>query len=665
VVNDGLHPMSYDGRAAFLEEAQDLLTELERTLLELETCPGDGELVQRVFRALHTIKGSGAMFGYEDVSRFTHELESAFDRVRDGRLDASPELIRIGLLARDQIQAMLDESAGRGQAESAIRNAILEQLTHLVGARPDKRVPTPAAEIQTPHRDELSPESRSWRIRFRPAEEILLKGTSPVLLFRELRGLGQVVVKADSSGIPELSLMNPENCYLAWELELKTGAAIEAVRDVFLFVEDDCELSIDALGKPQAQPDILASKEPWAPASVDKRRDPHSPGGDAVSIRVATTKVDQLINYVGELVVVQAHLSRLASMSELPELRLVSEEVERLVAGLRDNAMSMRMFPLKGTFERFRRLVHDLAASLEKEVDLVTEGGETELDKTVIDQLNDPLLHLIRNSMDHGLEKPDARLAAGKRRAGTLRLRAGYSGATVLITIGDDGRGLDAEAIRRQAAAKGLIPAETPLSHSEMHSLIFMAGFSTAQQVTNVSGRGVGLDVVKRNIETLRGSIDIESRPGEGTTVTLRLPLTLAIIDGLLVRAGNAHFVAPLCNVLECVELAADQARRSSSKQWFDLRGVLTPYIRLRDFFCIHAEPPESEQVLIVEAPGGRYGIAVDQVLGDHQTVIKNLGRIYRHVEAISGATILGDGTVALILDPQRLVQAAIQDRSR
>jgi len=655
--------MSYDGRAAFLEEAQDLLAELETTLLELEKQPSECGFIQRAFRALHTIKGSGAMFGYEDVSRFTHELESAFDRVRDGRLDASPELVRIGLLARDQIQAMLDESAGRGQADSAIQEAILEQLSALVGAPAGQNKATVAAGNRTQKPDAICSESRIWRIRFRPAEEILLKGTNPLLLFRELRTLGNLVVRADFSGIPELPRIHPENCYVAWELELKTNAAGEAIRDVFLFVEDDCELSIEALGK--SQPDILASTEPWTQGSIDKRRDPHSPGGDAVSIRVATNKVDQLINYVGELVVVQAHLNQLASVSELPELQVVSEEVERLVAGLRDNAMSMRMFPLKGTFARFRRLVHDLAASLEKEVEFVTEGGETELDKTVIDQLNDPLLHLIRNSMDHGLERPDARLTAGKPRQGTLRLRAGYSGATVLISIADDGRGLDVEAIRRRATEKGLIPAEAQLSHAEMHSLIFMAGFSTAQQVTSVSGRGVGLDVVKRNIETLRGTIDIASQPGAGTTVTLRLPLTLAIIDGLLVRAGHAHFVAPLSNVLECVELSAQPARRSSGKQLLDLRGVLTPYIRLRDFFGIPAEPTQLEQVLIVEAPGGRFGIAVDQVLGDHQTVIKNLGRVYRHVEVISGATILGDGTVALILDPQRLAQAAIQDRDR
>jgi len=653
--------MSYNGAAAFREEAQDLLTDLEATLLELEKHPADGELIQRAFRALHTIKGSGAMFGFDEVSRFAHELETAFDQVREGQLRPSPELIGVTLLARDQIKTMLEESEGPSPADAARRAELLKKLGSLLGQQDASGAGPSASSAAAITGSADRSGLQRWRIHFKPAPEILLKGTNPLLLFRELRAMGELEVTADSSGVPEFSRMNPEHCYLAWELALETNAGLEAIRDVFLFVEDDCELRIEPR---DAIPNILASHEPWTQGSIDKRRDPHSPGGDAVSIRVATGKVDRLINFVGELVVVQARLSRLASGSEATELHVVAEEVERLVSGLRDNAMSMRMFPLKSTFERFRRLVHDLSASLGKEVNFITEGAETELDKTVIDQLNDPLLHLIRNSMDHGLEKPEARLAAQKSRAGTLCLRAGYSGATVLISVSDDGRGLDADAIRVKAAEKGLIAADAPISRAEAHSLILTAGFSTAREVTSVSGRGVGLDVVKRNIEALRGMIEIDSLPGAGTTVTLRLPLTLAIIDGLLVRVGRAHFVTPLSNVLECVELSAEQVRQAHGKHLVNLRGVLTPYIQLREFFAIGGARPSVEQVLIVESAEGRCGLAVDEVLGDHQTVIKNLGRVYRHVEVISGATILGDGTVALILDPQRLVQSAIQSRT-
>ena len=326
--------------------------------------------------------------------------------------------------------------------------------------------------------------------------------------------------------------------------------------------------------------------------------------------------------------------------------------------------MSIRMLPLRPTFERFRRLVHDLGAELGKAVELTIEGADTELDKTVIDQLNDPLVHLIRNSMDHGIELPEARVAAGKRPVGTIRISARHSGASVLIQISDDGRGLNVEAVRARAIERGMIDSATVLSEPEIFALILSPGFSTAREVTEISGRGVGMDVVRRGIEGLRGSIDIASKPGEGVVVTLRLPLTLAIIDGLLVRVGCAHFVLPLANSLECVELTRQDIKDAHGKHIASVRGELIPYIRLSEYFQMEIEPPEREQIMVVETDHGHYGFVVDQVLGDHQTVIKNLGRLYRNVQVVSGATILGNGTVALILDPHRLVQNAIQTLS-
>ena len=375
-------------------------------------------------------------------------------------------------------------------------------------------------------------------------------------------------------------------------------------------------------------------------------------------------KLDQFVNLVGELVTVQARLAEAAAGRDDPEVSAVSEEIERLTAALREGSMSIRMLPLRGTFERFRRLVYDLARELGKEVELSIEGAETELDKTVIDQLNDPLMHLIRNSMDHGIESPEERRARGKGSPATIRLSARHAGASVLIEVADDGRGIDAEAVRARAIERALIAADAPLSEAEVLSLIQAPGFSTARQVTDVSGRGVGMDVVRRSTEALRGRLEVASRPGEGTCVTLRLPLTMAIIDGLLVRIEGCHYVLPLATTLECIELTRHDLEQANGKHVANVRGELIPYIRLREYFHIDTERPEREQIMVTETAAGRVGFVVDQVLGDHQTVIKNLNRFCRHSQAISGATILGNGRVALILDPHRLAQEAIDTLS-
>jgi two-component system chemotaxis sensor kinase CheA len=657
-------------KQAFQEEARELLVELEAALLELDQKRDDAEVVGRAFRALHTIKGSGAMFGFDDIAGFAHNLETAFDRLRNGQLAATADLINLSLAAGDQIRTMLDEAAGRGAADQNRSAAILAELRQLTGAGgpqpdgesirghagcplPDQPVPTPAG---------VPPEARDWRIRFRPGPNVLLNGTNPLLLLRELRELGPLRIGLDMAAIPSLGEINPEHCYLAWDLVLTTAAAPEAIRDIFIFVEDDCELTVE--------PALDRDAETSAPGSVAAGESvPARRGvaglGTSSNLRVSAEKLDQLVNLVGELVTVEARLSEVAGRREDDDIREISEAVGRLTAALRENSMTIRMLPLKTTFERFRRLVHDLGADLHKQVELTTEGAETELDKTVIDHLNDPLVHLIRNSMDHGIETPEARRAAGKRPTGTIHLSAQHSGANVLIRVGDDGRGLDVEAVRVRAIERGLIDSAARLSESEVFSLILAPGFSTAREVTDVSGRGVGLDVVRRGMEKLRGSIDIASKPGEGLTVTLRLPLTLAIIDGLLVRVGDAHFVVPLANSLECVELTRQDIRDAHGKHIASVRGEIIPYIRLSEYFRMETARPEREQIMVVETEHGHYGFVVDEVLGDHQTVIKNLGRLYRNVQVVSGATILGNGTVALILDPHRLVENAVQSMSQ
>jgi two-component system, chemotaxis family, sensor kinase CheA len=375
---------------------------------------------------------------------------------------------------------------------------------------------------------------------------------------------------------------------------------------------------------------------------------------------VSAEKLDELVNLVGELVTVQARLSAVSTRRDDPDILAISEEIDRLTTELRENSMSIRMLPIRNTFERFRRLVHDLGIDLHKEVDLALEGADTELDKTVIDQLNDPLVHLVRNSMDHGIETPDERRAAGKPPTATIRLSALHPGAQVLIRVSDDGRGLDVEAVRRRAIEQGLIEASAQLTESELFSLILAPGFSTAREVTDVSGRGVGMDVVRRSVEALRGTIEIQSKPGAGLSVTLRLPLTLAIIDGLLVRVGQAHFILPLANSRECVELTRQDIQNAHGNHLATVRGETIPYIRLSEYFEMPTPPPEREQIMVVETDDGHYGLVVDEVLGNHQTVIKNLGRLYHDVQMVSGATILGNGTVALIIDSHRLVQNAV-----
>ena len=647
-------------RQAFQEEARELLVELESALLELDQKRDDREIVGRAFRALHTIKGSGAMFGFDGIAGFTHNLETAFDRLRNGQLAATTDLINLSLAAGDQIKAMLEEAAGRGtvdQDRSAGILAELRQLTALADTPPDSAPCSPPAGDGT-----LSGPAQAWRVRFRPGPNVLSNGTNPLLLLRDLRKLGQLRIDLDTAAIPPLGQIEVERCYLAWDMILTTAAASEAIRDIFIFVEDDCELTIERAWDQAAEtgaPAIEAARQ----SSPDGRGAAGS--GAAQSIRVSADKLDQLINLVGELVTVQARLSEVAGSREDSDILEISETVDRLTAALRENSMSIRMLPLKSTFERFRRLVHDLGIELHKEVELSIEGADTELDKTVIDQLNDPLVHLIRNSMDHGIETAEARRASGKRPTANIRLSAQHSGANVLIQVSDDGRGLDVEAVRARAIEQGLIDASARLSESEIFSLIMAPGFSTAREVTALSGRGVGMDVVRRSIDGLRGTIDVNSQPGAGLTVTLRLPLTLAIIDGLLVRVGHAHFVLPLANSLECVELTRQDILDSHGKHLADVRGELIPYIRLSEYFQMETVRPEREQIMVVETEHGHYGFVVDQVLGDHQTVIKNLGKLYRNVQVVSGATILGNGTVALILDPHRLVQNAVQSASQ
>lgn len=684
--------------ATYREEANELLSELETSLLELEETPDDTDLIGRVFRAMHTIKGSGAMFGFDEIAGFTHEVETVFDLVRNGKMAVSKELLNLTLRARDHIKTLLDASVSGDDIDRSEGEAVIAGLKRLVPSAEPVEV-LKAAQEAAPS-DLSAGDSKTWRIRFKPIPEILLTGTNPLGLINELRELGTCHVVAHTDLIPHLSDMNPEHCYLYWDIILTTARGLDAIKDVFIFCEDDCDLKIDLvddgasdsdqdykkLGDILVERGDLSTVEMNKILSLQKRfgelavavgavthdkvqsalveqqqvkavRQERSSQEAAISIRVPAEKLDQLVNLVGELVTVQAHLSQTAALQNNADFAAIAEEVERLTEELRDTALNIRMLPIGTTFSKFKRLVRDLSQELGKEIEMETEGAETELDKTVIERLNDPLVHLIRNSIDHGIEMPDVRLAAGKPAQGTVHLGAVHSGDSVLITIRDDGAGLDKERIREKAIERGLISATADLTDKEIYNMIFAPGFSTASKVTSVSGRGVGMDVVKKGIEALRGSIDITSVRGVGSTITLRIPLTLAIIESLLVRIDENYFVLPLSHVEECVELTREDIRNAHGRNLANVRGAIVPYIPLREQFDISSNRPDIEQIVITSINGTKVGFVVDNVIGEHQTVIKTLGRMYRDVKGVSGATILGDGTVALILDMGVLLQ--------
>jgi two-component system chemotaxis sensor kinase CheA len=681
--------------ATFREEAAELVAEFEAALLELERRPDDAALVDRAFRAMHTIKGSGGMFGLAELAAFTHELESAFDAVRTGRLRASRELVSAALEAKDHIRALVE---GAGADAAPARAQLVTRLRrHLYGPEADTPAVAPGADASA---------RTTYRVRFRPHPGLFEDGTNPLGILAELRAMGGCEIVARVEGVPALEDLSPERCHLGWDLTLTTDAAPAAIRDVFIFVEDRSEVRIEELEARPDRPDrlgeLLVERGELSPDALARtlagkprigellvegglvapgavaaalqeqkaiRQNAHdraaaaapaTPESPTSSIRVAAEKLDRLVDLVGELVIAQARLSRIAAGREDPELLAVSEDIDRLSTDLRDGTLDVRMVPIGTTFNRFRRLVRDLSTDLGKEIDLVTEGAETELDKTVIERLGDPLVHLLRNSCDHGVEAPEARRAAGKPPRGTVRLSAFHAGASVIVELRDDGAGMDPEAILTRAIERGLVTPDARPPDRELFQLVFLAGFSTARAVTNLSGRGVGMDVVKRSIEALGGSVALESTRGIGTTVRIRLPLTLAIIEGLLVTAGEETYVLPLSAVEECVELTRADVERGRGARVAAVRGELVPYLRLRELFEVPGPRPDVEQIAIVRHEEGRCGVVVDGVVGQHQTVIKSLNRVCRDVKGVSGATILGDGTVALIVDVPGLVAGAL-----
>ncbi len=642
----------------FRTEAAELFEQIESGLLDLLHDLSNQGQIDAVFRGLHTLKGSGAMFGFEALAAFTHHCETAFDRVRKGEVPATSELIAAVLEAQDHMRRLVDNPA---TAFPETGDRLLAKLEAAVGTGAST-VQHTSQKVTIAKADE--PSVATWQIDFSLPANAMANGTNPLGLLDELAELGECTIAANTAGIPALDTIDPTNLYLSWSVTLTTDQPRSAIDDVFIFVMDDMEIDVKKISsEPAPSTEIVPPPAPVEeaakanPAAAQANADGKQ-NKSAENVRVPAERLDELMDRVGELVIAQSRLSQLANTSVDIQLRSVSEDVERLSGELRDTMMVLRMVPITQLFGRFRRLVHDLARETGKQIELVTEGESTEVDKAVIERLADPLVHLVRNSCDHGLETPDERIAAGKSPAGQVTLIARQTGGDVTITIRDDGRGIDRQRVRAKAESSGLVAAGATLTDQELLQMIFEPGFSTAAQVTNLSGRGVGMDVVKKTIEALRGTINVTSTPGAGSEITLAIPLTLAIIDGLLVRVGSGCYVIPLSAVEECLELSPENDVKSRGRSFISLRESLVPFIRLRELFHTGTKPDQFQKVVVISTGSERVGLVVDQIIGDHQTVIKAMSKLHHDVATFSGATILGDGSVALILDVGHLVAA-------
>ena len=726
---------------AFFEEATEHLTIVEDGLLQLEQHPEDLDLLNKIFRSAHSIKGTSGMFGFNAVAQFTHKMETLLDLLRNGQKVATPQIADLLLKSTDCLKTLVDaaktgspvddETVQRLTGELASASVLGSQQPAHVTARTATGSSSPSASLpRTPH------PSRCFHIAWAPPDWLFQRGLDPLQIFKELAELGTLTqVTVDTSKLPDLAAMDPEKCYLSWTMKLETVKDQQVVDAVFEFVREDSQLVINespvsssefqvssnrtlapqqpetrnlkpetpfpdgidgdpkplgeilvetgivsrdtldhALAQQKRVGEILIEQHAATPQQISqalqKQKDNAAPakkGIETASIRVDTDKIDKLINLVGELVITQSMLSDLSTRFEMSQLALLLERVAQLECNTREiqeRVMAIRMLPIGSAFSRFPRLVRDLSAKAGKKIQLVLSGEETELDKTVIESIGDPLTHLVRNSADHGLEPPEERLDNNKPELGTIRLNAFHEGGNICITVEDDGRGLNRDKILAKAIKQGLIAENEKLSDDQIWPLIFKPGFSTAEKVTDVSGRGVGMDVVKRNIEGLGGTVKIKTALGKGTMFTLKLPLTLAIIEGMTVRVGRETYIVPLLSILESIQPKAGAMKTVVGKgELINVRGTYLPMIRMYDVFSLqpeHTEPTKAI-LLILETEGERVAVMVDEILGQQQVVIKSMEQNFHKVAGIAGATILGDGTVGFILDVRGLIEMSRQ----
>ena len=737
----------------FYVEARDLIQEIEDNLLGLEGGGDATETIGALFRAAHTIKGTAGMFGMDRIVKFTHQIESVMDRVRNGHIKIDIDLSTTLLKSTDILSALFDQ-AEQHQNDPAFlakldadTQVIYDKLSSYLPATKKKNVDkkkvettseqsslTSTSEITAlptspPPGDVLEPEepeapeaetgiTDTWYLLLRFGDNTYRHGCDPLSIIQYLQNLGEILTcRVIDDRVPMLGQLDPTLCQLGFELALRSTCDEAKLNTAFEFVRDDCEVhmilpkrsvndfvaqlndlptdsrlgdllvacgavSLETMQKALAYQATLASDHssaviteitPLGTILIEQKK--VSPEvveavlekqgklrEEARFVRVPADKLDHLINLVGELVICGASASlRAVNLHDQPMIE-TTQQISGLVEEIRNGTLSLRMVQIGDTFSRYRRVVHDTASAIGKEIRLEIEGSETELDKSVVEKIGDPLMHLVRNSMDHGIEPPDVREALGKPRAGTLLLSARHDSGNIVIRVSDDGKGIDGDVLLAKAREKGLVGANQILSETDKLNLIFAAGFSTAEKITNLSGRGVGMDVVKQNIQALRGSVDVKSVVGMGTTIEIRLPLTLAIIDGFLVKVGKGFFVIPLLSVVECIDANPEQVK--SSGNWagnLNLRGKVLSYLELRQVFEVGEDVPDRRSIVVVKNGDSYAGLVVDQLVGEYQTVIKPLGKLFKHLRGISGSTVLGSGEVALILDVPALVKLATE----
>ncbi len=676
----------------FFAESFEALDSMEAALLKLSAGDADLDLINTIFRVAHSIKGGSATFGFTDVAGFTHTLETLLDQLRSGKRRVDSGLVDTLLRSCDLMREMLGATQSKQAIDKARVSALHAEIELIMASSGAAANAVPAAEPGAAKPAAAAPvvldaaDARSgWRIHFVPGPKLLRNGNDPLRLLRELTSLAPCDVRVDAKWIPPLGDLDPEECRLSWRIEVNGDVKEAAIRSVFDWVEGECDLNLEAFGPASvtsvaaqaAAPGVVAEMAAPAPAVAAPAPVPadevaavakagpqaapaaaaHSASGDGGSIRVSIEKVDELLNSVGELVITQSVLSQLAAPLEgrdAEELRSALGQLERHMRALQESVMRVRMLPISVVFNRFPRLVRDLGQRLGKKIELRLTGDTTELDKTVLEKIGDPLVHLVRNAIDHGIETPDARIAAGKPAHGLIELNAYHKGGNVVVEVIDDGGGLRREKILAKARERGLVGADEELSEDRVYNLIFAPGFSTADVVSDVSGRGVGMDVVKRNINELGGHVQITSTPGRGSTVRIRLPLTLAILDGQLARVGEEVYVVPIVSIVETIQVRSELVNSIAARaQVFRLRDDYLPIVRLYELFGV--EPQHTELLdgllMIVEADGKRVGLFVDELMSQQQVVIKSLETNFRPVLGLAGATMLGDGRVALILD--------------
>jgi two-component system, chemotaxis family, sensor kinase CheA len=693
---------------AFISEAAEQIEAIETLLLELEEQPDNRELLDSLFRCAHTVKGSAGIFGLNRVVEFTHHVETLLDKMRDGELVLNPSINTLLLQCNDQIKFLVDTAADESADTPEQKDQRADLVVQLRALTEGGTAAAPAAAAVSASVDQAPAKERLWTISASFGPETFRNGMDPLSISRYLHGMGKVVsVRCGEDGVPPLVNLNPESCYLSFVMQLQTTASREDIEGAFSFVIDDCELDVVApetpeqklaraieempgtprlgdmlvsvgavtqdkltqvLSNQQSTPgmpavvkpkigDLLESQAGVAPevvaAALGKQQKMREAApSEERYIRVQADRLDAVINLLGELVIAGAGATLLARETHGEALIEANLHMNSLIEEIRNGTLGLRMVPVGETFSRFRRVVRDTASSLGKEVNFEIVGGDAELDKSMVEKIADPLMHLVRNSLDHGLEPPQERLAAGKPAAGKLVLSARHETGAILIRIEDDGRGINRERVLQRAWNRGLVEQGIVPPDDDINMLIFEPGFSTAEQVTNLSGRGVGMDVVRRNIEALRGTLRLNSKPGKGLQVDIRLPLTLAIIDGFMVGVGKSKFVLPLESVVEVIESGGENVRIDErGRHCVELRGAVLPVVRLRTLYTVESELPERVSVVVVHSPRGKYGIEVEVLLGQNQTVIKPLGRLFKTLRGISGSSILGNGEVALILD--------------